>query len=456
MSNLPSLDPPVPIKDVTGLYLLEGRRYVRRVGRDAALAALRGALDSSRDRAVATLWQFGQRSTFGGRPERLGCGTRVEWSITEHAEYLKSIAGEVHAKGNGPCRTLGEGRYRGSSDAEFVARSGLFLDCDGCGPVDPLAAMLDELGLAYIIQKRPGTDRWHAELFYSTPVQRDNDGTGEDGLRSWKNLSYRPMTGWLMGIFSELGELDCRFETHNNAVSISKFGADGAVGNRLLGLGNPYTRRSPSESTPETVCREGSFINVQKLLIATSFSPPVKAARGSDRKGTERKPTSGLAAEECDETPLFETDEEPEVATPCGEAMTRAFAAAQLVHRTVNGLAIVRCPFAAGHTTGTDGDTSTAILPNGFVKCFHGSCASRSQADFFHELPREAQDVVVDALPDMAGETEAALFSAHIVKLAARVSVEQPFRFAPVRARLVAAGAPVDRWMSIVRKERRA
>jgi hypothetical protein len=456
MSTLPALDPPVPIKDVTGVYLLEGRRYVRRVGSDAALTALRNALDVSRDHAVATLWQFGQRSTFGGRSDRFGCGVRVEWSIPEHAEYLKSIAGEVHEKGTGPCRTLGEGRYKGSSDREFVARSGLFLDCDGCGPVEPLMTMLDSVGLAYIIQTRPGTDRWHAELFYGTPLQLGNMDASEDELRSWKNLSYRPMTGWLMGIFSELGELDCRFEMHNNAVSISKLGADAAVGNRLLGLGNPYTRRSHGEPTPETVFREGSFINVQSLLISTDFSPPVKADVRSARKGTALKSAAARTTEACDEIPLFATEEEPEGANACGNAITGAFTAAQFVHRTINGLAIIRCPFGDGHTTGTDGDTSTAILPNGFVKCFHGSCASRSQADFFHALPREAQEVVLDALPEMAGETEDALFGPHILKLAARVSVEQPFRFARVRAELLKSGAPVDRWMSTVRKERRA
>lgn len=303
MSDLPSLDPPAPINDVTARYLLDGRRYVRRVGRDGALDALRSSLDASRSRVVATHWPFGQRSTFGGRQDRPGCGNRVDWSITEHAEYLKSIAGDVHEKGMGPCRTLGEGRYNGSSDCEFVARSGLFLDCDGCGPVNPLITVLDSVGLAYIIQTRPGTDRWHAELFYSEPLQSSNTSMNADELRSWKNLSYRPSVGWLMGIFSELGVLDCRFELHQETVSISKLGADAAVGNRLLGLGNPYTRRSLDAPTPTTDFRDGAFVDVQQLLKVTGFTPPVPTTRGLSQDKSRLRPPPSTTAEK-DEVPL--------------------------------------------------------------------------------------------------------------------------------------------------------
>jgi hypothetical protein len=462
MSGLPSLDPPMPISDVTGRYLVEGRRYARRVGAAQALDALRRAHDRSTDRIAAVHWHFGNRSTFAGTSERGGCGDRRCWPIGSHVSDLQRLASQVHPKGEGPCRTLGRSRFGGSSDAEFEARTGLFLDCDDCGPADALLDALAAADLAYICQRRPGGHRWHIELFYG-PLVEPPKSDSIDALRTWKNAWYRPMTGWLMGIFSELGGLDCRFEHHRGAISISKLGVDAAPGNRLLGLGNPYTRRVLTDPTPVTTHREGAFINVERLLDATGFAVPDDAPRRAKSStavlavpsaGAVVPPASDALAEEIS-APLYVPDE-PEGPTPCGAAIARAFSAAGLRRNEAGGLVQVVCPFVDGHTPGAGADTGTAVLPNGFVKCHHASCASRTQPDFFRALPHEAQDLMFEALPDMADETEDALFGAHIVDLAARVSINDPLRFAKTLKRMTTDAGTKERWMAFVRKARRA
>lgn len=466
MSTLPSLEPPVPITDVTGRSLLAGRRAVR-ANPAAAIAALSASLGPA-IQIVATMWDRGACSTFTGSAARPGHGFEIVGDVKLHADMLRQIAPKTYPKENlraGYPRTLGRSRYKGSSNAEFVCRTGLFLDCDDCGPADALRALLDALDIAYLYQSRPGKGRWHIELYFARPVERPADAHTDEALAAWTRNVYRPKMAWLLGLLSELGGLDCHLTPHDKRISISKLGADGASANRLLGLGNPYSRREYNDPKPETVHREGRFVDVEALLASTGYTPPaetpVRAPKPPRRKADalpEIEPSHASVDEPMEdaEEPSAEDLAESTEPDPMEAAVVAAYECDGLVVCRMRGLTMVCCPFKEGHSTGVDGDSSTAILENGLVKCLHGSCADRRPSDFLTALSPEAQFVVLDRLPAIAETNESALFAPSVLGLAAQATLHDPLRFAEVRREFALHPSTVERWMAHVRKERRS
>jgi hypothetical protein len=434
------------------------------VGVEVALRALLAALVLTNGVFRAMMWFSGVSSTFRGTAERPGKGVDVTLPLADHGGFLANLAPLVYAKGEpraGFCRSLATSRYGGSSNDEFLSRTGLFGDCDDCGTPDVLLGRLDRLGIAYIFQRRPGTTRWHIEIPFARPIARPADAETADALQAWTRRYYRAAMGWLLGILSELGGLDCHLEPHRGAISISKLGLDGASANRLLVMGNPYTRRELNDPVPETRWREGLFLDVEALLAATGFEPSVEEPPRARRSAKHVDADVNTAAHDEidaneDAPPPPDTDEpEPRRMEALGEAVVAAFAEANLVTLVRGPLAFVRCPFRDGHSTGRDGDTSTAIMPNGFVKCLHGSCASRSQEDFLRALPIDSQYAVLERLPAVAAEHEEAIFAPSVVDLAARLSTIDPFRFAGAFTKFSAKRPVIERWMYLVRKVRR-
>jgi hypothetical protein len=75
----------------------------------------------------------------------------------------------------------------------------------------------------------------------------------------------------------------------------------------------------------------------------------------------------------------------------------RAFSAAGWLGKTIDPTRIaVRCPWAASHTTGSDGDTSTVLFApapgksRGWFYCSHSHCGERAPEDVLRALPPEA------------------------------------------------------------------
>jgi hypothetical protein len=474
--TLPSLDPPVPINDIVGRYLLDARRATR-VDRAKILTALDQSRRTGQATVTATMWAGGVCATFAGTAERPGLGREFTCPLHVHAALLRNEAQIVTGKGCGYARTLGRSRSRGSSNREFDARTGIFLDCDECGTASRLLAILDELGIAYLYQARLGGLRWHIELFFAEDLRRPESAVTDEDLKLWVDGWYRPAMGWLLGVFSELGELDCKLDPHEGRISISKLGADGASANRLLALGNPYARRTDDEPEPETDYREGARIDVGTLLALTGFRPPT-VPEGTPRRRTPRSTDPVPAAtvhtstgdalsgdgdgdgdDEAADAPDAEgfdakTESSLGLREPLRTAVVRAYEAAGLLLIDLGRHAIVRCPFGDGHSTGTDGDTSTVILPNGYVKCMHGSCGDRRPGDFLTALPSEAGFAFVGLLPEILAADDDALFLPSTLALAAHLSVVDPLRFAEHLRRLPVAARTL--WMDFVRKERRS
>jgi hypothetical protein len=473
--TLPPLDPPVPISDIVGRYLLDARRATR-LDRAKILAALERSRRTGSTMVTATMWAGGVCATFAGTAERPGLGREFTFPLHVHAALLRTEAQIVTVKGCGYARTLGRSRYRGSSNREFVARTGIFLDCDDCGTASRLLAILDELGIAYLYQARLGGLRWHVELFFAEELRRPESAVTDEDLKRWVDCWYRPATAWLLGVFSELGELDCKLDPHAGRISISKLGADGASANRLLVLGNPYARRTDDEPEPETNYREGARIDVEVLLALTGFAPPSVAERATTHLRTPRSAgrapavwvdaatndtATGAACADDEVTDTPTADEIDGVdgsnwglREPLRTAVVRAYEAAGLLLIDLGRHAIVRCPFGDGHSSGTDGDTSTVILPNGYVKCMHGSCGDRRPGDFLTALPSEAGFAFVGLLPEILAADDDALFLPSTLALAAHLSVVDPLRFAEHLRRLPVAARTL--WMDFVRKERRS
>ena len=461
MSLRPPLTPLIPINDVTGQYIILARNRVRK-DVEAALRALQSALVRTDGMVTAIMWDRGNHSTYTGTAARRGRGMEITVPLHDHANLLRLIAPFVFAKEDvrhGFARSLARSRFGGSSNLEFIGRTGLFLDCDDCGPAQTLLNILDQFQIAYIYQLRPAKGRWHIELYFAAPIERPGDVETPEAVAEWTRRYFRPVMGWLLGIFSELGELACNLEPHRGAISVSHLGADGAAANRLIALGNSYCRRSENDPEPVTLHREGMFLDVEALLVATGFEPPVEEPRRTRRSSTRAvEDVTSNTHDEADEDapPPPDTDEpEPRQMEALGEAVVAAFTQANLVTAALGPLAFVRCPFREGHSTGTDGDTSTAIMPNGFVKCLHGSCASRTQEDFLRALPIESQYAVLERLSAVVAEREEAIFAPSIVDLAARLSTIDPFRFADAFTKFSAKRPVIERWTYLVRKARR-
>lgn len=457
--------PPIPIRDVAGLYLIAGRNWVLTVGVQVALQVLMSALVLTDGIFIATMWFSGMCSTFRGTAERRGKGAEVTLPLADHGRFLAHIASLNYAKGDphaGFCRSLATSRYGGSSNDEFLSRTGLFGDCDDCGAPDLLLEILHRLGIAYIFQRRPGTTRWHIEIPFARPIARPLDAGTPDDLTAWTRRYYRAAMGWLLGILSELGGLACHLEPHRGAISVSHMGLDGASANRLIVMGNPYTRRELNDPVPETRWREGLFLDVEALLKATGFEPaaeePPRARRSAKRVDADAN-TAAYDETDADEDapqPPDSDEPEPRQMEALGEAVVAAFAQANLVTLARGPLALVRCPFRDGHSTGSDGDSSTAIMPNGFVKCLHGSCSSRTQDDFLRALPIESQYAVLERLSAIAAEDEDAIFAPSLRGIAAPLSVIDPTRFAKVCGQFDGSRQLIERWMYVVRKGRRS
>ena len=431
-----------------------------------------------------------------------------------------------------PARTMGLSLFGGRREYEFDGRFGLFMDNDGEGPPDALRDALDSVGLAYLFQARPGSGRWHMEVPFSEPLRPDGlvyplyrapppdigeddvsrwisqtqgivgmateyDAFGESHcreirvfsaeeekafhaykrkLQEWKQSLFTPAMAWLLGLFSDIGGLACRWIINGaqgadgrslpprdmtnapalprDRLSVSHLGLDAMPAHQLLGLGYPYTRRAATDPVPITQYRDGYMLSVSRALELTGFVPPAPAIGGKAPHGSslhvpsrERARVhrataefSGVGSAESDsdvfqdassgDSDLREdrtmgtlrpaADERDTLARPgLYAAIVDGFRVANLIRRKLVDKTVVTCPHAGGHSHG-DG-SGTVVMGNGSVKCHHGSCAGRTQADFLVALPIDAQIAIVAALPGALPDDFAALHLPSVLKVSARV-----------------------------------
>jgi hypothetical protein len=329
---------------ITAVQLLRARARARELGPAGLLKAIRSALRPWDGRVCFVGWDGSHRRTYGGRPDRPGQGRAWEGTVPEYAADIAKYSRQVHAKGQGRMVAHGVSRYRGSSDAECMERTAFYADADDVGPFDPLRIVLDLLGVAYVAQTRAAGRNWHLMIPLATSLRPE----GEDApaIGRWKNQTYRPEYGWILGLFSEVAELSCSLEKEGKP-SASALGFDAAT-DRLLNLEYLYCRRTPVDAVPVTTYREGLALDWQALLEATGYTPP-PTRRQRRLMGGGKAPEGGAQA------------------SPHAGAWERAFDAAGLLigPRPAGGW-FVRCPNERNHRD-ISADPSKSYLVNGVL-----------------------------------------------------------------------------------------
>src|SRR6266702_901964 len=143
-----------------------GRVWARAVGRDVALAALRSAVATWSGRWTNTFWRDVD-ATRTGTAETRGSGKQATYTMEEHANLRAKESMRIESKGEALTLAHAVSKYGGSSDAECLGRFGVLLDDDTdkdglCW--ERLRALLDEINLSYIAQRRPEAGKNHIEV----------------------------------------------------------------------------------------------------------------------------------------------------------------------------------------------------------------------------------------------------------------------------------------------------
>jgi hypothetical protein len=272
------------------LTLLRRARWrARSLGAEAVGEALREARRAAPRSLGVTYWQGGggHRLTFTGTEQKPGIGKLWTGTLAEYVAWLRDYARELHPKGTGRCLSHSHSLHGGSSDAEMLVRTALFLDCDGLGPWQPVHAWLTELGIAHVLSVK-GTDptSWHLTLFLASPLANPHPGDAE-ATRAWKARVYQPALGWLLGVFSELAGL--RGDgLKDGKPSVSALGFDPKA-DRLQQLEYAYCRRKEDDPVPEVHYSEGQALDWDALLLATGYESPGDEAPVS---GPRRRPAA--------------------------------------------------------------------------------------------------------------------------------------------------------------------
>lgn len=323
----------------------EGRVWVRSVGAVCAEAVLSAALRHGAGPLLYTRWPRGIESTCAHSERRPACGVRITESLREHHGRLARYAATVHAKGTGIVLGYAASRTDGSANDDIESITALLGDADGVGDWDGLAAFVERIGLAAILQRSGGhtleKPKWHAILPLAAPLSaRPGEST-----REWP-ARIRYEVGFALGVLSELAGLDERRSTPSH---MADAGFDASIANRLCQPSYPGCRRTPSAPVPETRLYEGRPVDLAALLEAAGYTAPTRHARKS----------AALDAE-------------------ASTAWLEALRVAGLLGQEIApGKHAALCPNRAAHTAGhdSDGTSSTVAFASGGFKCFRGACA---------------------------------------------------------------------------------
>lgn len=214
--------------------------------------------------------------------------------------------------------------FRGARDVQSC--TALVLDCDAA--TEPPFALIASLRGAYLCQWRRAGDvvKWHLVLPLAKPLTPEQTGPRRLAAIKW----YARVAGV---------ELD----------------PSSAFVSAML---HPYCRRDPSDEMPTTWSNDGPFLDLDAILDEAGFTDWIAQPRQPRASGAE--------------------------ATTILEAIEAAGLFLDVPRRAAGRP--ITCPFAP-HRSGDTGPTATIVTDTGYIKCFHGGCQGRSQAEFLSRLP---------------------------------------------------------------------
>jgi hypothetical protein len=241
-----------------------GRDAVRKVGRDAAIELLRGALRTSR--AFSFMQWESTPSAHGHHDGWAGEGVRHTHDIPGFARHIAARADEVHPKPKnkhdnyyGPGIASATSDNCGKSDDDCTTVEALFADADGVGTADAILDTLDKIGAGYVIQYR-GL-KWHLHLPIAAPLAP---------LPKKQKRLYIERYAFVLGILAEVAGLSRQGDNGPD-------GFDHTIATQYMSLAYLYCRRTEEEATPTTDHRDGLFFDFDSLLTAFGFEHRAKA-----------------------------------------------------------------------------------------------------------------------------------------------------------------------------------
>jgi hypothetical protein len=311
-------------------------------------------------RTCVTWWLNGKKDTFNGEVR--------EFQWVELGEYLQDYAHQVVAKGTGRWFSAGVSTNGRCRDEDIAEVTQLALDADDVGDWHETRQLLDQAGVAYIVQRSsshsPGKPKWHVHIPLSLVF------CGNKPM--WRRI-YRHCVGW----FSAAGGL-----VHDLSAKSPVLGFDKST-DRLGQPMFPAARRTEDAAVPETVCRTGRALDLARFLNATGFDwgEPTKVSVQKQKKESSGASHGG----------------EYVVTSVPDFFLAHAFAAAGMLGpQAGDDKWCVACPFQDEHTMGHTYDSSTVIFAparrgrEGGFRCSHGHCVDRTVTDALRALPAAA------------------------------------------------------------------
>lgn len=362
--------PTLGLKHLTAEFLLKGRAWVREVGPAVAMERLARAVAPLPDRITVTYWER-VRASYAGTETRRGSGREWSGSLEQYADWHRTYAPLVRAKGQGRCIAHGRSLYGGSSDEECIERSFLWCDLDDGGKAARIRSVLQQIGLSYVESERVRDSISH---HMETPIV--GPLTVEGKASTWKEEHYRPEYGWLLGVFSELGEFACSAtDPESGKPSVSHLGYD-ANTDRLLAQHFVFSRRHPLDPVPVVQHHVAGALDWGAALRETGYLPPAKNARSYFRA---KRPEQA-----------HETDPHAHGESPLERA---AVAAGWALGTRPRGGVYVRCPGESDHRD-LSNDITKAYVCNKKFQCSRGSCQGRGADYFVSKLPPDVREAL--------------------------------------------------------------
>lgn len=290
------------------------------------LAACSGDLPSE---VQWTQYEAGKTDTTNG-------AARSE-SFAAFGAMLADYAGRVVAKGTGRSFIGAVSRSGRCRDADLEAITLLTFDCDGAGEWHRVRRVLDEAGLAYIVQRSsshtPEKPKWHLSLPLARPWSGDKP-------------AWRAIFRFLVGTFAGIAEV---------------LGFDNST-DRLMQPIFPAARRTKDQAPPETIVVSGRALDLDELLARGGFDPAWRTARTAyePREPSSVAPSDGL------------------LALAFGRA---AMLGPRIERDSIKGFAC-ECPRERLHSSGQRFDGSTMLADpsgpagKGYFLCLHAHCGN--------------------------------------------------------------------------------
>lgn len=352
--------------------LLRGRVRVREMGVDAAKAALANALQPWCGSLAFIEWSNKRASRTGSNenPNRLGEVHTL--TMPELSRRFTAYAQRVVPKGTGRCVAYSIARYGGSSDAEAIARTAIFMDCDGRGEGAALMRLLEECGVAHLVSRRKANHHLVLPLAAHVAVQEASKQAHTD---AW---------AFALGVFSELANFAVDGGTDEKPTP-TMLGYDTSSAHRYSQLEYLYTRREQGDAAPSVSAREGLAVNFTRLLEQFGYAAPLAPPRKVRPRTIATRAWTAM-----EEAP-------PADAAPWVRAL---FDAGMLGRRVGNKGFVCVCPLAHEHTEHDHSDTSTVVLDEGSLVCQRGGGHLRGRM----EEARNAMPASVQHYFDTAGQ----------------------------------------------------